>query len=313
MSRYTFLSAAALAVALVIANVLALPAFADPSSYAGTLAQIAPFALVAAASTPAILSGGGGIDVSIAPLMGVISIVYVVELLPNGLGHPAVAIPLALAIGAGVGAVNGVLVTIFRYQPVIATLCMYFVLVGVGEKIAPTPQFAAPNWTDELAQSFGPLPGGVLTMAAPLVVWGLLTRTAFARQLLAVGSNDAAAFTAGVNVTAVRIAAYVLGGAFAAVAGFALTGLVRDGDPTIGPQYTLVALAAVVLGGTPLRGGRGGVFGSMLGAVCIFLIQNLLTALQVSPLWPQVIYGAILIGAVVLSTRLASTSEAVLT
>jgi len=310
---HTFVFGLVLAVALLIANVIALPAFASPSSYAGTLGELAPFALVAVASTPAILGGGGGIDVSVAPLMGVVSIVFVVELLPNGLGHPAAAIPLALCLGLAVGAVNGLLVTVLRYQPVIATLCTYFVLVGVGQKLAPTPRFAAPNWTDDLAESVGPVPGGLLTIAAPLLVWALLRRTAFARQLLAVGGNDVAAFAAGVDVTAVRVAAYALGGAFAAVAAFALTGLIRDGDPAVGPQYTLVGLAAVVLGGTPLAGGRGGLLGSLLGAICIFLIQNLLTVLHVSPLWPQVIYGGILVAAVVLSARLTSRSEAVVT
>src|SRR5262249_42842406 len=217
-----------------------------------TLAQLAPFALVAAASTPSIISGGGGIDISIAPLTGLIGVVYVVELLPNGLGRPIAAIPIALGIGIGVGAINGLMVARLRYPPVVATLGAYFVLVGVAQRIAPTPRFATPNWTDRLAGSFAHVPGGALTIALPLVVWILLGRTAFLRQLRAVGGNDAAAFTAGVDVAAVRVAAYALGGAFAAIGAFALTGLIRDGDATVGPQYTLVALAAVVLGGTPL-------------------------------------------------------------
>jgi len=300
----------ALAGALVVANVIALPAFADPGSYAGTLAQLAPFALVAAASTPAILGGGGGIDVSIGPLMGLVAVVYVVGLLPHGLGHPAVSIPIALALGLGVGALNGVLATTLRYQPVVATLCTYFVLVGVAQKVAPTPRFAEPSWTDRLAGSYGPIPGAVFTIAAPLAAWALLRRTAFVRQLLAVGGSDAAAFSAGVNVAAVRVAAYALGGAFAAVGAFALVALVRDGDATVGPQYTLVALAAVAVGGTPLTGGRGGVLGSLLGAFCIYLIQNLLTVLHVSPLWPQVVYGAILLCAVVVGSRVAQAAPA---
>jgi ribose transport system permease protein len=312
VDEHSFLFALALFLALLVANIVALPAFADPSSYAATLGQLAPFALVAVASTPSILSGNGGIDVSIGPLMGLLGIVYVVELLPHGLGRPEVAIPLTLALGAAVGSVNGIAVSLLRYPPVIATLCAYFVLAGIGQKLAPTPRFAEPNWTDRLGESYGPVPGGLLTIAAPLAAWMLLRRTAFVTQLRAVGGNDVAAFTAGVRVTAIRVAAYALGGAFAGVAALALTGLVRDGDATIGPQYTLVALVAVALGGTPLTGGRGGLLGSVLGAACIFLVQNLLAALHVSPLWLQVVYGAILVAAVVLGTRL-TRAEAALT
>jgi ribose transport system permease protein len=192
---------------------------------------------------------------------------------------------------------------------VIATLAMYFVLSAIAQKLAPTPRFAGANWTDHLTRSVGPVPVGALVTAVPLAAWAALRRGAFVRQLLAVGGNDAAAFTAGVRVTAIRIAAYALGGALAAVGAFALTGLTRDGDATIGAQYTLVALAAVVLGGTPLSGGRGGLFGSVVGAACLLLIQDLVTALRVSALWPQVIYGAILLGAVVLSAPLARHAE----
>lgn len=300
---HTFAVGLLLAAGLFVANVVVVPAYASPSSFEGTFAQLAPFALVAAASTPAIL--GGGIDVSIGPLTGLIGVVYVVALLPHGLGHPVVAVPLAVALGAGVGALNGVTAVVLRYPPVIATLATYFVLTGLAQKIAPTPRFAGANWTDHLTGSVGPVPVGALVTAVPLAAWALLRRGAFPRQLLAVGGNDAAAFTAGVNVTAIRVSAYALGGALAAVGAFALTGLTRDGDATIGAQYTLVALAAVVLGGTPLSGGRGGLFGSVVGAACLLLIQDLVTALQVSPLWPQVIYGAILLAAVVLSARLA--------
>lgn len=306
----TYAFSLVLAIALLIANVIALPNFANPSSYAGTLGELAPFALVALASTPSILSGGGGIDVSIGPLMGVISIIYVVDLLPHGLGSPEVSIPLCLLIGAGVGAVNGTLVAVFRYQPVIATLCLYFVLVGVGEKLAPTPRFARANWTNHLASSYGPVPGALVAVGAVLLAWLLLRRTAFVRGLMAVGADDTTAFTAGVNIRAVRIVAYAIGGAMAAVAAFALTGLIRDGDPTIGPQYTLIALAAVALGGTPFGGGRGGLIGSVCGAACIFLIQNLLTFLHVNAEWLQVVYGGVLVIAVVLSSRLAPSAAA---
>ena len=312
LNARTYLFALALTIALIIANVVALPDLANPSSYAATLGELAPFALVAVASTPAILSGGGGIDLSIAPLTGLIAVVYVVGLLPHGLGQPEIAIPIALAIGAAIGALNGTLVAVLRYQPVIATLCTFFILSGVAAAIAPTPQFAAPNWANHLAGSVGPVPGAVLSVGIPLLIWLALRRTAFVRTLMAVGGSDTTAFSSGVNIIAVRIAAYTLGGALAAFAAFAVTGLVREADPTLAPQFTLIALAAVALGGTPLGGGRGGLVGPVLGASCIYFIENLLTVLHVNATWLQVVYGGVLVIAVVLSARLtAARSQAV--
>jgi ribose transport system permease protein len=307
MRTNTYLFSLVLAVGLVIANVAVLPAFGDPSSYAATLAGLAPFALVAMASTPSILAGAGGIDVSIGPLVGLIGIIYVQYLQPAGIGGPELAIPIGLGIGAAIGALNGALITFARYQPVIATLCMYFVLGGLGEQIMPTPKFAQPGWTDNLAGSYGPIPGAVITIGVPLLIWLFLTyRTSFVDTLHAVGGNDAAALTAGINVSAVRVAAYTLGGVFAALAAFSLTALIRDGDSTIGATYTLVALAAVSLGGTVFGGGRGGLVGALFGAASIYLIQNLLTNLGVSAFWLQIVYGAVLVAAIVLSHRLAS-------
>jgi ribose transport system permease protein len=167
----------------------------------------------------------------------------------------------------------------------------------------PQPIGTAPNWIVRFDGSFGGLPGALILVAIPVAIWLWLQRTAYYNALFAVGGDDRAAFSAGVDITIVRICAYVLGGVFASIAGLALTALVQSGDPTLGPQYTLVAIAAVALGGTSLAGGRGGIAGSILGALSIFLIQNLLSAIHVSALWLQVVYGAILVVALVMNAE----------
>jgi ribose transport system permease protein len=306
MRRNTFLFAVALLAVLLTVNVIAQPSFANPDGWQETLAAFAPFAIIAMASTPAVVSGNGGIDVSIGPLMTLINVVFVAQLAPHGLSDAVVAIPLLLALGAAIGATTGVLVSVLRFQPVIASLCMLFILAGVSLKIAPSTVSAEPNWTTHLAGSIGPFPGALFTIAAPLLVWGLLKRTAFHRTLFAVGADDVTAYSAGVSVAAMRVAAYALGGLFAAVAGLALTGVVQSADATTGLSYTLVALAAVAIGGTPLTGGRGGLVGSLAGAACIYLMQNVLAALDVSVNWLQVVYGGmLLIGIVVAATASA--------
>jgi ribose transport system permease protein len=301
-----FMFALVLAVALLVANVLIAPSFAKPGNWPVELATLAPFALLAMASTPSIVSGGGGLDISVGPLSIVVNAILVCWLLPHaGIGSPVVAILLLLAFGAAVGAINGLLVAVFRYQPVIATLCAFFVLAGVAMKISPTPQSVTDvAWLSDLADQVGPIPGALILFAIPVVIWLVLSRTSFHRVLYAVGGNDATAYSAGVNVAAVRVAAYALGGLFAAVAGIALTALVLSTQTASVASYTLVALAAVALGGTPLGGGRGGLLGSILGAICIYEMQTALSALGVSSSWNQVVYGGLLVVGVLVGARL---------
>jgi ribose transport system permease protein len=308
MRRRTYLFALFFAIALFIANIGVLPAFGAPGSYASTLGGLAPLALVAMASVPAILAGG--IDVSVGPLVGLLGIVYVVYLQPNGLGGPVPAILITLGAGALMGLLNGFLIAVVRYQAVIATLCMYFILSGVGEAILPQARQTPGGWLDDLGASIGPVPGGLITILVPLVAWFALGRwTSFVGTLLAVGARDTAALTAGINVTRVRLVAYAAGGLLAGIAALALTGLTRDADPTLGAQYTLVALAGASIGGIVINGGRGGLLGAVLGAACIFLMQNLLSNLGISAFWLQVTYGAVLVITIVFSGHRAASSS----
>lgn len=292
------------AIALLIANIVARTSFAAWSSWPATLADFAPFALAAMAMTPAVLSGAGGIDISIGPLLNLVSIVVVGVLIPHGLGSVWIAVPIALALGALVGAINGILVGVFRYQAVLATLCGLFVLSGIGLAVLSAPASGTTGWLADLGNKVGPVPGGLILILIPVVVWVALGRTTFLRGLYAVGGDDVAAFSAGVDVTSVRVIAYTLGGMFAGLAGIALAAATQTGDPGQATQYTLPAIAAVAIGGTSLLGGRGSLAGSIAGAATMFLIQTLLDSLNVSSNWLQLIYGMILIVAVVLSAQI---------
>jgi ribose transport system permease protein len=300
----------ALALILIVANIIVQPAFAAPGQIAPTLGTLAPFAIAGMASTPAFLSGGGGIDLSVAPLMGFTNILLVTKMFGTPLGSPFLAVPILLAVGASVGAINGLIITRLRIPPVIATLGTYFILSGIDLDLVPNPVTAGPNWTDHLAGSIGPIPGALVTVGVPLLLWVWLRRTAFVESLLAVGDHDATAFSAGMNVDAVRIAAYALGGMVAGIGGIALTGLVQSADSQVFGDYVLVALAAVALGGTNMAGGRGGMFLSLVGAASIFLLENLLTNLHASAYFIQVAYGGVLFVAVVLGSRVFAARKA---
>src|SRR4051794_30919919 len=170
LNRYSFGFALLLTVALLLTNLVQ----ADWNfGWSDQLANFAPMALAAMASTPSIISGGGGFDLTISPLMFFTGEVFVIWLAPHGLGG-AEAVPLVLAIGLGVGALNGLLIQLLRVPPVVVTLSMYFVLIGADLKVAPNPQYLTSSWVHDLATSVGPIPGALFTLAAPLLVWAAL-------------------------------------------------------------------------------------------------------------------------------------------
>ncbi|HEY4277016.1 MAG TPA: ABC transporter permease [Conexibacter sp.] len=303
LNRYSFAFAALLAAALLIANLLET---SGNFGWTAQLANFAPMAIAAMASTPSILSGRGGFDLSISPVMIFTAAIYVAWLVPAGLDGPAAAI-IMLLFGAGIGLINGLLIVGLRIPPVVATLSMYFILIGVNLKIVPSPVSVEGSWFNTFSDSIGPVPGALVTLAIPLLIWVGLGRTPYRKALYVVGSNDASAYSSGVNIGAVRIAAYALGGLMAGIAGIAVIAVSGSASASLSTTYALQAVASVALGGTSLLGGRGGLVGPLLGAASIFLLGNLLISLQVDPSWLQVMYGCMLVLAVVLVTAAGSS------
>ena len=283
-------------VVLLIANLVMNPMRFVPGNWGTLIGLAAPLIGAALASTPVILAGRGGIDISVGPVMGLVSAVVIKVLyLDAGLASPYVLWPAALLVGAAIGAFNGFMATVVRVQPIVATLGTYLILGGLTLTILPAPIGPAPDWLKSMAGVWSFLPLGIIA-----ALWWALCRTTFHGQLMAVGSDDRAAYTAGVPVTLVRFLAYVLTGLLAGAAGMMLTALIGSADPKVGANYTLIAIAAVALGGVSLAGGRGGLLGAAIGAIDIFLLQSLLTAFNVSTYVLQVAYGTILVVAVVL-------------
>src|SRR5690348_10020763 len=257
---YSWGFAAVLAIGMLVANIATVH---GGFGVADQLANVAPMAIAAMASAPSIIAGG--FDISISPLILLTNAVYIVWLAPNGLGG-AVSVPIILGLGLAVGVLNGLLIIVLRVQAIVVTLAMFFSLQGVVLFVAPNPvSIPSSGWVQHLAGSVGPVPGAVFTIGLPLLIWFGLRLVPLGRLLYAVGSNDTTAFSSGVNVNAVRVASYGLAGVFAGIGGLALTGLVNSANASSSTEYTLVAIAAVVLGGTPLVGGRGGLVGPLLG------------------------------------------------
>jgi ribose transport system permease protein len=297
---------AALIVILLVVNLVLTPNMFASGHLAEMANLLVPSIIAAMASVPSILSGGGGLDLSVGPLLGFVNVFLVGVLLASGLGSGLIAIPLCLLLGAAIGAINGLLIGYLRLQPVVVTLGSYLSLAGLSLVVLPQPIGGAPIWTATLGDSIlgGYLPLSLLLLVAALLIWWVVKKTGLAKLISTVGSDDRTAHASGVDVRLVRFAAYTLGGLLAGLAGIALTVLINSGDPRVGIQYTLLAIVAVALGGNPLRGGRGGMLGPILGAICLYLIQSLLSAANVSSLWIQVVYGAILLAAICVNSSI---------
>lgn len=308
--RFVFNYAYALFAALVLIILVIATAILDPSRFTGggiaaTLGTAAPLILAAIAETPVILAGGGGIDLSVGPLMGLINALLVVDVIGSAhLQSPLVIVPVVVAMGAASGLLNGFLVAGVRLQPIVATLGTYLIYSGLTLYVLPQPSGSVPSWIGSLAGQREGVPMAAVMIALVLLAWWGFTKIPVYDHLMATGSNDRTAYASGVDIFWVRITAYVVTGCIAAVAGLALTGLLSSADPTVAPSYTLTAIAAVALGGVSLAGGRGGTFGATVGALDVFLIENILTYFNVSTFALQITYGVILVFAVVLNTTL---------
>jgi ribose transport system permease protein len=288
-------------VVLFAANVIANPTFVSPDNWRPVLVGAAPFILTALAQTPPVLSGNGGIDLSIGPLAGLVNAVVASVLYSHGIVDPASTILIALAIGVASGLANGILVTVLRVQPIIATLGTFLVYQGLTLEVLPQAGGGAAPWLQVLSGDVYGVPGVFLLMVLIAVLWLLLGRTAYKRNLMAVGGDIRAAYTSGINVAAVRIIAFVIAGVIAAVTGLVFTAALGSADPGIGTPYILTSVAAVALGGVVLGGGRGGFLGAAAGGAILFLIENLFSLAQVSVYYIQIAYGVILIAALALN------------
>jgi ribose transport system permease protein len=285
-------------IVLVVVNVIINPARFAPTALGRTLGMMSPLILATIAVTIVFLSGGGSIDISVGPLMTLASVVIVKLIIVDlGITSPFAVIPIALFIGIASGFLNGFLAAIVHIQPIVATLGTYLIYSGVSLWIMPSPGGYVPVWMAKLSSSFSFLP-----IVIVFIIWWILRRTVFYEQLMATGGDDRAAYSSGVNVTAVRIGSYVFAGIFASIGAIALCALLGSADPKVGAGYTMTGIAGAALGGVSLAGGIGRIIGATFGAMDIFLLQSILTFFNVSPFAIRVAYGIILVFALVLDS-----------
>jgi erythritol transport system permease protein len=294
------------------------PNYFSTSNFLIMASHVAIYGVLAIGMLLVILNGG--IDLSVGSTLGLCGVVagflmQGVTLKVFGvIAYPpvwAVAV-LSCALGALVGAVNGVLIAYLRVPAFVATLGVMYVARGVALLMTNGLTYNNLGGRPELGNTgfdwlgFNRLfnvPIGVLVLAALALICGLvLARTAFGRWLYASGGNMRAAELSGVPVKRVQITVYVLSGICAAIAGLVLSSQLTSAGPTAGNSYELTAIAAVVIGGAALSGGRGTIRGTMLGAFVIGFLSDGLVIIGVSSYWQTVFTGAVIVLAVLLNS-----------
>jgi ribose/xylose/arabinose/galactoside ABC-type transport system permease subunit len=290
----------ALVVTLVV-GVVAVPNFATTANADAILRQGAVLGVVALGQTFVVLTGG--IDLSVGMLMGLVTV------LANGImaGDPGLILPVlvvALVCGLLTGLANGLGITLARVDPLIVTLAMLSVLQGAIFLYTDRTVGSAPEAFRGLAYgSIGPLPVPAIVVGVLAVVcWVVLTRTPFGRYVYALGSDPLNARRAGIPVDRIRLAAYVLCSLLAAVAGLLLAARLGSGFTGAGAGFELSSIVAVVVGGTALSGGKGGVPGTIAAVLLLTMLATMLNLLGISPFAQRVINGVVIVVAVAVYT-----------
>ncbi len=264
----------------------------------GLAIAVLPIALVAAGQAIVVISGG--IDLSVGSMMALTSVVSA-ALMAQSM-ELAIAIVLGvLVLGLVLGAINGGLVVVTRVPDIVVTLAMSFVWAGFALLVLKTPAGRPPTgsrrWSPARWSSSGSPGRPSCSSSSWPLIWIPIRRSRLGLSIYAIGSNRLAAFRSGVPVGRTKVVAYTLTGLFAALAGLSLTASTGIGTPVPG-GYTLLSVAAIVLGGVSLAGGRGGVFGPIVAVIILQLIRTDMTFLNVNTNLAIVTQGAILIGVV---------------
>lgn len=293
--------------ALLIFAVIRGPSLISSAGIGSAVIVVAPLILATYALTIIVMAGRASIDLSIGPLIGFIN-VGLIQLVGIGFMESPIAIFLfAMGVGIAYQLLLGLIIIFVRVQPIIVSLSGYLALVGLNLMILPRPGGLAPEWMLSWGSGTSIFSPVLVILIVATIGWFILAKTAFFGNLRMMGSDERATYTSGVNITLVRLGAHVIGGIYAGLAALTFTSLISSGDPTQGTTFTLMAVTALVLGGANLAGGRGSAFGSLLGALNIYLITYALSTFNfgmVQSYVTDMAYGAILVISLLISVAI---------
>jgi ribose transport system permease protein len=277
-----------------------------------------PYAFAVAAQTVVVI--GGGIDLSVAAMMALTSVTAARLMAVESEAFGAAVVVIVLLEGLVLGVLNGALIVLSRVPDIIVTLAMLFVWQGAALLVLPSPGGGAAQWLRDLLIGSVSLPflpdammqwvpkALLLILASLCIVWIPLHRSRLGLSIYAIGSSSLAAFRSGVSVAWTKIVSYAIAGLFAGAGGLSLTLSTGIGAPIPGP-YLLASVAAVVLGGVALSGGKGGLLGPIIAVFVLRLARTDLTLLAVDPNIATIIEGSIMVIVVMLGAFITMRSS----
>jgi len=285
------------------------PDFLKVSNLLGVANQTAIYAIIAIGMTMVIVTAG--IDLSVGSLVALASVscAIIIRDLGGGVNASLGTVVLASVIGIGIcalaGAFNGMMITTFEVPPFIVTLSMQMMASGLSFRLSnglSIPELPSSFFWLGRGQTLGISHPILLMIVLYCVAHVVMSRMVFGRYVYAIGGNEDAARMSGVPVKRILLAVYTICGALAGLGGIVLTSQLSAGDPKFGEMYELEVIAAVVVGGTSLMGGRGKIFGTLIGAFIIAVIKNGMNLTAVDPFNQKIVLGAVLLGSVLLDT-----------
>lgn len=293
----------ALIVLIIFVSILS-PSFLSLTNLMNLMRQVSTNALIAFGMTFVIITGG--IDLSVGSTLALSSAIMA-GMIVNGI-DPLIAMTVSLIAGFVLGAVNGLLITKGKLVPFIATLATMTIYRGAtlvltdGKPITGLDETFIFQFMGR-GYFFGiPFPI-VITLVVFALLFVLLHKMSFGRKTFAIGGNEKASFIAGVKSDKIKIFVYSISGVLASLAGIILTSRLNSAQPTAGESYEMDAIASVVLGGTSMSGGKGRIFGTLIGALIIGTLNNGLNLLGVSTFYQQIVKGIVIIIAVLIDRR----------
>ena len=288
-------------IVLVLLVGIANPAFFDLGGLVSLVADIVPLFIMALGMTFAIYIGG--IDLSVQQMANLVTVVATVYLAQFG---ASVAL-ICIATGFVFGAVSGYVTTRLYVPSFVSTLAVGFIALSgakylSGERALSMDATLRNETFGWMFGSTGGVPNELIIAAVLLAVaWFLQTRTTFGRALKAVGSGELAAVASGLNVDRIKILAFAISGTFAAIAGLMFSVKLSGGDANLANGFLLLAIVAVLVGGTPLTGGVGGVINTLIGTLIVVVIRSAMVYLEIDATQQQMVFGIVLIVAIALT------------
>jgi len=296
--RYPYLLAAVIFILALLVNFYFQKSILEPNTINNNLRVFLPLVLLAAGQSIVILTGG--IDISVGSVVSIVSALLATRVGLEGTVEQTLTwFGIALLVGIIAGSINGFFIAYLRLQPIITTYATSFFFGGLALFILPQPGGGIPKEVAEVYRTSNPLGLHWAFYIIPLliIIWLLVRQTRYGRYLFAVGGKAQAAYETAVPVNQVIFSTYVISGFMAALAGICITLLTGSGNPQIGDPMTLQAITAVVIGGTAMSGGVGGVAGPIMGAITLGVIKNIISFANIDTWWQTFVNALIIVTA----------------